>query len=514
MDLKSILSDSAGQRVHPPGPPRISTGSHTPHSSYDGRIDYTPSSDVSSARPTPYGHQSSGGGYFNSHSQSPYPNASASSTPSVGHQSGWGQSPGGQSQHQGGMNIPPPPHAQSGAFVSPQPPTPGSAHSNQQAHSLAYYQQQYQQLQSPSAQPGHLPHSLSRQISPAQYQGLPATPMPLGPPMSYPKPSPHRPSSQGGPDHLRRASASSMSSIISNHNYPPPVEHARRESISRSHPSQEFGRERSTSISPKTIPRPAPSREMSTSSQPTRRESRPSLPHQSHSQMSHPSFERQVESIPAQATPTHSISSLPEQRHSSIEHSIRSSPAMERIIKTEPIKKEEASQSLKRSASHLSDTPAKVVKRPRNERPPWAESARRGRRLNLHYDPPTAHVEARGPAVQQQKNTPRPQQTNGATHQMPRSDSMAGRIPFANSISDAEMLPDIVYRVTDWIMRTIGNQQPPPNAMFELEAKIGHIMSEGRRIYLPLVDSEVLLNTHGQKTSFRSAMTEVCDLVL
>lgn len=170
---------------------------------------------------------------------------------------------------------------------------------------------------------------------------------------------------------------------------------------------------------------------------------------------------------------------------------------MERpVVKRE--KEEVLKQSLKRSASHLSDAPVKILKRPRHEKPVWAESARRGRRLNLNFTAP----EARGP-VQQQRNAPRPQQTNGATP------PAAGRLPFATSISDTEVVPDIVQRITDWVLRTIGEEPAPKNSMFELEAKIGHILDDGNRIWVPLVDSEVLLNTDGTKLRFKSEMAEV-----
>src|SRR3954470_13360760 len=100
MDLKSMLNDSHTQRGPPP---RLST--HTPHSSYDAHAEHTPSSDVSSARPTPYGppppagdpraQGGSSGGHFAM--QSPRPNTAASvaaSTPSVGPPSSYAQSPG------------------------------------------------------------------------------------------------------------------------------------------------------------------------------------------------------------------------------------------------------------------------------------------------------------------------------------------------------------------------------------------------------------------------------------
>lgn len=169
-----------------------------------------------------------------------------------------------------------------------------------------------------------------------------------------------------------------------------------------------------------------------------------------------------------------------------------------------PAKMKEEVQSLKRSASHLSDAPVKIIKRVKQEKPIWAQSARRDRYLNLNF---VAPAEIKRPQAQQQRPPPpRAQPQPNGTDQP----TAAGKIPFATSISDVEPMPDIVRQITQWVCDTIGHVEPPGKAMFELEAKIGHIQDNGKRIYLPFLDSEVLLGEHGYR--FRSEMTVVSTL--
>lgn len=557
MDLKSMLNDSAAHRA----PPRISTASHTPSSSYDGRIDHTPSSDVPSARSAVYGPPSSSGdlrapggpaagGYFGMQSPHPPPSASAS-TPSVGPPSAYAQSPGKypavytprESHPPGGL-----PQHNNAAFVSPSPsahpPTPGSAHHGYpppNPYPPNSHNPPYQHFQSPPPpQPNGLPPSYPRQISPThQFQSQPATP--LGPPPNYPKASPQaqRPPSGGGLQdlHLRRASQSSIGSVLSRdyNQYPHALaDPSRRDSIQagqRPYPHELREREQSLSVSPKTIPRPPPQREHSASSH-TMSHGRPSLPPQPEPRpvMSHQnSLDRTVEpTMVSQPVPNHSVSSPPNARQHSNDYAIYSSPAQtstDRSLNKLPMKQEEVltntpPQSLKRSASHLSDASVKIPpKRPRHDIPIWARSARGGRPLRWLEG-------AQVKRYQRQKEQPRPTpiphtepvpmpRTNGNAVQPKAEDAPGKKWKWDDTISNTIPLETITTKICNWIYREIGQAQPPQGSMFEIEAKIGSIVhydSNKRLKDVPgfeFIDSEVLLNTQFLRTRFDSSMNIV-----
>ena len=547
MDLRSMLNDSQGQKVAVA--PRVT--SHTPHSSYDGRIEHTPGSDVSSARPTPYGpplntgdpRAQGGASYFAM--QSPHPNNSASaSTPSVGPHSAYAQSPG---SHAGvytpRMSIPPsnaPAHH--ATFVSPSPsslhhpPTPGSAHSQSYHPQSVYvhhnsYPGATQQFQSPPPpQANGLPHA--RQISPTtQYQSQPATP--LGPPIHYPKASPQaiRPPSQGYQEHRpHRGSVSSISSILSkdyNH-YPPPVpvEQTRRESIPGPYPYAVRERSRSESVSPKTIPRPPPQREHVIGGQ-SFSHGRPSLPLESstRSTMSHQdSFSQHDGPSDPPPIPYSSISSMHEQQPPAGQITSQSPAPLPANAPTRP--SPIAKGSVKRSASHLSDAKSPPHKRPRGEIPRWAQSARGNRPLRFidapqrnpqsrqHQMPPRPNGNA-GPGgpqhVQPQPGRPHGNAGNVASGGPQHAQPQPGVQEWESSIGNILPFEDLTRSICDWIMKTIGERPAPYGSTWEIEAKVGTIRDKetGERFIIPPVATETLLTDGTRGIRFESSMNIV-----
>lgn len=518
-----MLNDSA-QRPPQLGIHTHSSHSQTPHSSYDVRIDHTPGSDVSSSRPTPYAYgppsQSSesraqGGGsagtpgngsYFAL--QSPHPNTSTSaSTPSAGPHSAYAQSPiafmGTHTPRESALtsNAAGLPH--NAAFVSPTPthqpipPTPGSVQHQQHNYSRStsynniIYPTSHSQFRSPPTQVNGLPSSNARHSSPIQpYQSQPATP--LGPPIHHPKASPHsyRPSSQGHEAHIRRASQSSISSVLSNRDYPQypstiPTESSRGESVSKANPYDSRDRERSISVSPKTIPRPPPPRDheqartssLDRSSIPPQSEpvARPMVSHQN-------SLDPQPASTPDSqfAPPNVSMYNSPQASRSSEQPMQQSYDSMN--IKSEGaalnLVTNRQQLSLKRRASHLSDTVAKPPqKKPRrSDIPIWARSARQK---------PVRFVEgrvAREPAPAQQVPHPTPQaqqapplRSNGSSA-IPQPVAVLQPRSRPQTIAGRERRDPVTPIICEWVSQFIGRTDPPPGSKFEIEAKLGVIL--------------------------------------
>lgn len=556
MDVKSMLNDG-GQR-----PSRIqTTHAFTPQSSYDARTENTPGSDSSSTRPTPYlcappsstldtrahGGGSAGampagnGSYFTL--QSPYPNTSTSaSTPSVGPHSAYAQSPGsymgGYTPRESQPTSNAPAAAHNATFVSPTPthppipPTPASVHHHNYSRSTSYNNSAYPanppnhaQFQSSPPQVNGLLPSSARHNSPInQFQSQPATP--LGPPVHYPKGSPqsYRPPSQGHESHLRRASQSSIGSILSNREQPqypppPPAEHTRRDSVQRPYIYDVRDRERSISVSPKTIPKPAPHREHDPRR--TLSHDRPSIPphpepasrpvtnHQN-------SLDQQLASTPDSqfAPPNTSMYSSPQGSRLSEQHAQHYGPmAYTDEPATATASANYPHNSLKRRASHLSDTIVKPPqKKPRRyEVPPWARSAR-----NPDKQKPIRFVEG---GLSRSSHPQRP-----AATQATRKDSPAPLKPNGNSVVSQPVdlpihdQPNIANRVQydvltptvcEWVLQFIGQSDPPPRSKFEIEAKVGLIIRNDTDSRLePMVWTEAVLTEQAvHNTKFHSGMT-------
>ncbi|KAK5195259.1 hypothetical protein LTR92_005389 [Exophiala xenobiotica] len=533
MDLKSMLNDSSSQRQ----PPRL----HTPQSSYDQAAVHTPAYDPlerTSSYPQPLPSSdyksSANGSYFAVHSPHQQHSASAS-TPSITGQSIYAQSPGPYGQiHTPREGVAPSQPYQQSPFVpspspsGPYPPTPGSAHRHQtptsattQNHPGLHTAFTHQSPRDDLNSNGTPRVALSPQ---AQFHPPPATP--LGPPVSYPRPSPHqhRPISQGH-ESYRRSSVGSVGSTQSRDFSQAPyahADHSRSGSIQRTYSGDVRERERSIeSVSPKTIPRATPQRQSSAvryqesmsegyqSAQPpygtggiTQPQGTPdrAIDAQYHEAaaraVSTPSDTRampqyQGVGLPNIMTPQSTHSSLPAQ----------SSP---------PITEQPA---LKRSASHISSvasTPQPPRKRPRrDEIPIWAQSART-KPLRFIKVPPVLAPPRSEPVIKTEPQMPNGQVQLNVT---PVTSTPPVEVPWEPSITNVTPHEDLTRRMCDWIYSVIGEAAPPPGgAMFEIEAKLGCIFDEhaSHRLTLP-VETETWFSRdrYRGKTSFQSSMNMI-----
>jgi hypothetical protein len=80
------------------------------------------------------------------------------------------------------------------------------------------------------------------------------------------------------------------------------------------------------------------------------------------------------------------------------------------------------------------------------------------------------------------------------------------------SITNQIPYEDLTKRVADWIFIVIGNKSPGQGAVFEIEAKVGHIFDEqaGCRLQMP-IDTEAVFSKekYRGRTSFQSSMDMV-----
>ncbi|OAP55118.1 hypothetical protein AYL99_10818 [Fonsecaea erecta] len=581
MDLKSMLNDSSTQRHHhhhppqPHPPPRL----HTPQSSYEHTPSYEshpplerpplPSSASSYHQPQPQPppsneyRTSANGSYFavQSPQQQPQHSASASgSTPGATGQSFYAQSPGPHGQIHTPREGIPPSHPYHSPFVpspspsGPYPPTPGSANHYQtvtpSSATTYHHSSAHPSLNAPSPtmrddyiSANGLAHAQQRHVSPqAQFHAPPVTP--LGPPVAYPRPSPHphRPTSHGH-ESVRRSSVGSVGSVQSreyNQAYPQ-AEHSRRASgsIQRTYSGDLRERERSIeSVSPKTIPKPAPGRQQSVGryqelmADPNAHPNRAAIPHaqfhttpdrnvENHSHETTPkSFSASTEPRPAPpyqdssrpspgpGAPNH-YNSTPQPTHSSL-------PATQ-----SPPVPPQPQPSLKRTASHLSDvaaTPLPPKKRPRREEIPiWARSARHNLPLTFgppaNWSPPRQAVTPKTPGtpkydvVPAKKESVASQAVNG---QFRRTVTPSSEPLWEPSVTGEIAYDELAHHVCEWIYDTIGNAGDlAGGAFFEIEAKIGMISDEqaGFRLHLP-VQTETVFDRENfrGRTSFKSSM--------
>lgn len=559
-----MLNDSSNQRQ----PPRL----HTPHSSYDHAIAIANANDQHSDRPSSYPpphpssdyRQSTNGSYFNL--QSPHQHhsvAASASTPTVAAQPIFAQSPGPHGPvHTPRDNIAPAHHYHP-AFVpspspsGPYPPTPGSVHHQQTPSTASTYHHpggpSAFNVQSPrdeiAVTNGHA-HSHSRNISPhAQFHPTPATP--LGPPVTYPRPSPHahRPLSQGQ-ESYRRSSVGSVGSahsrdyIQSNVTAAAQPTHSRSGSIQRTYSGEVRERERSIeSVSPKTIPKSVPKkqRQASTGRYPDAQvdiyNSAPSQPvfAPSVSATAHSTPDRVLDVLQNEATPKSSSASV-EPKGAPQYQPARPSPGtgpannMTPQSAHSPLPPQMNSPattqtSLKRNASHLSSvpsTPQPPRKRPRpNDFPVWAESARDRPVKFIRARPPAAPVTGLTTTSSQVNSGPIVKQESQAPHVMNGQGQNQGPLPGNNpddvrwepSITTKTPFEDLTNRVCDWIVHWLANAATPSNgAVFEIEAKVGAIYDEqtGQRLMLP-VETETVFNRdkYRGRTSFKSSMNVV-----
>lgn len=564
-----MLNDSSSQRQPPP---RL----HTTQS-FDRTPASTPSlesyPDRSQSHPPPLSaseyRSPANGSYFAV--QSPHQqNSPPAVTPGVTGSLLYAQSPGPHGQLQTPREAIPPVHSYQSSFVpppsAPQPPTPGSAHHYQAPSSALTYHppgtHSALTTQSPredaSSSNGSAPPG-SRHLSPqAPFHPPPAPATPLGPPVSYPRPSPyqHRPLSQGQ-ESLRRLSASSVGSTQSreyNQQGHGPLGHSRSGSIQRTYSGEMRERERSIeSVSPKTIPKPSPQRRTSLSQSEEIRADPAQVPSDHDSTVlpygphDHIGEDRHHDTTPkaasilaeAKATPSHPTSRPSPGIASGENMTPGSAPSP---FPAQPSSPTAVQPTLKRTASRLSSangTPQPPRKRLRRDEVPIFARSARTRPLKFIKAPPVtaaarsqpparkegvgqpivngqphaqAHVQGQGVATGPAPGSA-PSQVQAVVPGVVPAAAAQDELPWEPSITNVVPYEDLSRRVCDWVVQMIGMANPPGGgAMFEIEAKIGSIVDEqtGHRLSLP-VETEALFNRDKfrGRTSFQSSMDMV-----
>ncbi|KIX07542.1 uncharacterized protein Z518_02195 [Rhinocladiella mackenziei CBS 650.93] len=534
MDLKSMLNDSSSQRQ----PPRL----HTPQTSYDQAAVHTPSYESHFERPPSYQpplpsseyRSSANGSYFAVQSPNQQ-NSGAGSAPGVTGQSMFAQSPGPQGQiHTLREGIPPShpyqsPFAPSPSPSGPPPPTPGSTQpyptpstAITYCHPGAHPAFSTQSPRDEAIPPNGNAQPHSRTLSPqAQFHPPPATP--LGPPASYPRPSPHphRPISQGQ-ESYRRSSVGSVGSTQSREYSHPAytqADHSRSGSVQRTYSGEVRERERSIeSVSPKTIPKPPPQRrtsigryqelqaEVYTAAQPSLGSHANAQPQgtpdrvvdvQQHFDTTPKSSTTSVEPKPAAqyqtSRPSPSTGTVNNMTPQSTPSSLPAQPSPPATVQP----------ALKRSASNMSGgaTTSLPPKRPRRDEVPTFAQSARTKPLRFIKAPPVV-----APATSETQV-----KRDDSGSQFPNGQAQAqGEPRWEPSITNVVPYEDLTRRVCDWIFSVIGMAAPPGGgAMFEIEAKIGAIFDEqsGYRLSLP-VETETIFNRekYRGRTSFKSSM--------
>ena len=527
-----MLNDAAPKRPPPP---------LTSHSSSERSVPFPPPLQ-------PPEQKSLGGSYF---TQSPYQGSPAStSTWSAGPPSAHTQSPVSHHQPQTPRDsFPHPPyhiphsHSHSPVPNTSQPPTPSA-----QRHLLAH----------PPTPLYHEPHPhLAREISHGQngvalnnthaFAGPIANATPLAPAVQFHRPSPHsqRPPSQGYEHHRTYSSGSIASShsreTIPSHLFSP--EQLRREGLQR---QISMDRERSISVSPKTIPRPSPFRSQTLS----RRQSLLASANisQIDGEPGYPSQEI-TPTVTSETRPKAALSRMSTQNLDGIASSRESNtppviqhpqdmvsrPTASRnnsvftLPETTAVKQEDAksptpekSRALKRQASLASrgsiseQPPRKRLKR--GEVPLFAQSARPVHRpLRLHRGEPVARKFSHGRAaptdIRRGSIMPKaPKQETPPTQQIPVD--MPATTPANEWKSITNFIPheDLSRSVCDWIYQEIGTATPPAGgAVFEIEAKIGQIYDVGmaRRVRAGVRSEAIFDKDNWGATKFQSTMDVV-----
>lgn len=165
--------------------------------------------------------------------------------------------------------------------------------------------------------------------------------------------------------------------------------------------------------------------------------------------------------------------------------------------------------SLKRRASHLSDTVTKPPqKKPRrNDIPVWARPARQKpvRFVEGKFREPAPPQQApHQPSVGEQAA---PSRANGSSViSQPIGLPESNNIP---SIAEVDDLDTIAPTICEWVFSFIGRVDPPPGSKFEIEAKVGVIVqNDTDSRHVPLVWTEAVVNEEAvHNTKFRSGMT-------
>lgn len=484
-------------------PPRL----QTPQSSYDARTERTPGSDVSSARPTLHNvnlpsidsRVNGSDGYFTL--QSPYLHSGSTSAHSAGH-SAYTHSPSQYAHTPRDHSLP---NLQHAPVVSPSPsqypPTPGSAHLPPNHPILVFPHSALtpgQTFQSPPPPLSNgLPHN--RSILPAYTSALPSQPAtPLGPPLSYPRASPHaqqRSPSEGYDTAYLRGH--SQTSTISAHRAPSrensysQVQQQRQESTRtdsvNTYSYDSRGREESLEVSPKTIPRPSPYHE-------------PPVPSGEAVAVGSSVVGKPLPlQAPAMANPNNYVAGS------------------------------------KRSASEVSDmvsrqdVPRKRVRR--EDIPMWAHAARDKprflngpggskpslrQRLGEHGISQVARREQPRPAATVQKKPTESQISHTALDSLVNGTEEK----IMASIANIEPAEDLTRQITEWLAhQVLSDTMPTGGGIIEVEAKIGTIVDVDDVSHRVCRDYPIMSETifdrdkydrvSGRRAKFQSSMKEV-----
>jgi len=170
--------------------------------------------------------------------------------------------------------------------------------------------------------------------------------------------------------------------------------------------------------------------------------------------------------------------------------------------------------ALKRSASHLSDSPARnkeypVKRRRRDEKPVWAQSARGDRKLNLineniredrprptaQHQPSLASSRSAISKVNGKTSQGPPAQTTHSLEPVQPAQSMSADIDglhWESTLADTIPIEDLTRMVCSWILHHIKDAVPPRDSIFEIEAKIGQILHNGERLRLPVFSEAII----------------------
>ncbi|KIV77563.1 hypothetical protein PV11_09353 [Exophiala sideris] len=544
MDLKSMLNDSSAQRQ----PPRL----QTPQSSYDQQPVHTPAYDPlertsSYPQPTPSSEYkaASNGSYFAVQSPHQQQNSASASTPSVTGQSIYAQSPGPHGHVHTPREGGPPSHPYQSPFVpspspsGPLPPTPGSVHHYQtpssataQHHPGAHTAFSHHSPRDDLISSNGNTHASARIHSPqAQFHPPPATP--LGPPVSYPRPASHsqRPISQGQ-ESYRRLSVSSVGSTQSrDHNQAayPQANHSRNGSTQRSYSGDVRVRERSIeSVSPKTIPKPTPSRQTSMgrfqdlqaegyqSAQPSVGSSTNTQPLGTPDRIIDP---HNYETTPKSTSTPADLKAIPQYQAS------RPSPGTAANLTPQSIHSELPAQpspsialqpALKRNASHMSSaasTPQHPRKRARRDDVPLFARSARTKHLRFIKGAPVIAPTRSEPAIKREPQIPNGQPQLQVVPSIPEIATTPSELPWEPSITNVVPVEDLTRKLCTWIYSILGEANTPQGgAVFEIEAKLGSIFDEqaSHRLSLP-VETETFFNRDKfrGRTSFKSSMNMI-----
>jgi hypothetical protein len=351
---------------------------------------------------------------------------------------------------------------------------------------------------------------------------------PLGPPRLYSQPSPQTQTQENTPYNHKSyfsPSASSHSREHSGQITAPPQLGGQASVMQKQYSEQQWERERSSSVSPKTIPQPLLTRqartESATPSLPTPATSQKfeTLSPQNYQNITPPESQTDHERSPTTPPP---LSSSTTQRPPSIP-AVSSPAAKAATIVQQPgstpfFRPPDAGTIQPRSKRSIPDawlTPAQPPKRQRREEVPiYARSARRGP-LKLIKNSTGTSVQPIGQTKRPlngrvaSNNAIAPQQHAQTPGPPPQPSSKPTALSWEPSITNVLPYEDLTQHVSSWIFNTIGREDPlSDGAFFEVEAKLGtiHDIEGGRRLNLPVMTETVFDRSGFRRTRFDSSM--------